>query len=245
VHVRAYPVHERYGLIWIWPGAPENADPATIPHLAWRAEPGWNTETVQYFSVAAPAELMSDNLLDLSHVAFIHPTIAFDPERLRDDPLVSEVSGDVVRNTRVFAGVPPAPSHRRWYPFAGKVTRTSISEWQPPGLVSVLVRNEDERVRLDLRYDHMMTPETATTHHYFVALARNFALDDAALSAELDAEALAIHGEDLAMIEAQARTKSRLGERREVALRQDRGLIAAHRILQRLASKGVPDAHER
>jgi vanillate monooxygenase len=236
-HVRAYPARERYGLIWVWPGGKDDATSAQLPPLPWREDPGWNTATVQYFAVDAPAELMADNLLDLSHVAFIHPAIAFDPERLREDPLISEVDGDVVRNSRVFAGVPPAPSHRRWHAFPGNVTRTSVSEWRPPGTVSVLVRNEDERVRLDLRYDHMMTPETPTTHHYFVALARNFAVDDAALSEALDAEALAIHGEDLAMVQAQAQNKRRLGEHREMALRQDRGLIQAHRILQRFAAQ--------
>lgn len=251
-HVRSYPVIERHGLIWIWPGTAESADPAAIPQLAWRSDPGWNSETIQYFPVAAAAGLTADNLLDLSHVAFIHSTIAFDPEILRNDPLVSEIDGDLVRSTRIFHDVPPAPAHRRWHSFAGNVTRTSISEWRPPGIVSVLVRNEDERVRLDLRYDHMMTPETPATHHYFIALARNFALDDAVVTTELDAEALAVHAEDLAMIEAQAKTKARLGERREVALRQDRGLIAAHRILERLAktrsphaSKGNPAEHER
>ena len=37
--VRTYPVVERYGFIWVWPGDAQEADPSKIHHLAWADDP--------------------------------------------------------------------------------------------------------------------------------------------------------------------------------------------------------------
>ena len=39
--VRAYPLFERYGLLWIWMGEPERADPATIHRIPHWDDPAW------------------------------------------------------------------------------------------------------------------------------------------------------------------------------------------------------------
>lgn len=69
--VRAYPVVEKWGVVWVWMGDPARADDALIPefkgytHADWAMEPG----QIDY---QASAKLIHDNLLDLSHVAYVH-----------------------------------------------------------------------------------------------------------------------------------------------------------------------------
>ena len=77
-HICSYPVVERWGVVWIWMGDPDLADPASIPHKPWRADPAWNSENVHYFHIKASHLLMTDNLLDLLHVSWVHVnTIGF------------------------------------------------------------------------------------------------------------------------------------------------------------------------
>jgi phenylpropionate dioxygenase-like ring-hydroxylating dioxygenase large terminal subunit len=70
--VKSYPVVERHDWIWIWMGDQDQADPALIPpaigpndpdHLMFRGQ----------LDYAAEARLINDNLLDFSHLAFVHP----------------------------------------------------------------------------------------------------------------------------------------------------------------------------
>lgn len=227
---RAYAVIERYGLIWIWPDASE--PDGDLPALPWREDETWNAELAQYLHVRAPGELVTNNLLDLSHVAFVHArTIAFAQNRLAEDPLVVEAFADRVRCTRIFKDVEPPPAHRIWRDFKGLVDRSSISEWQPPGNVLILVRNEDADGALDLRFDHFITPESATSHHYFVAISRNFLIDDAELTQKLDAENAKVHDEDRDMVEAQHKTILAFPEMRDMNLRQDQAIARAQAIM--------------
>jgi len=240
-HIPAWPVTERYGFVWVWIGDAARADLGLVPALPWREEAGWDTEIIQYFPVRAGWMLMNDNLLDLSHVAFIHAnTIGFDPGALADDPLVTESAGGLIRNTRVFRDVVPPPVHRAWHDWPGRVTRTSISEWRPPACVTILVRNEDATTKLDLRIDHCMTPATATTHHYFVAIARNFQVGNAVFGARLDDGNERVHREDLAMVEAQQRVIDATPGHFDMLLTQDGALRSAHRILKKLADSSPP-----
>jgi vanillate O-demethylase monooxygenase subunit len=72
--LRSYPVMEHGGLIWIWTGAVELADPAKIPNVAaiglGRAD--WAVEEHPFKTVDGRYTLLIENLLDLSHVTFIH-----------------------------------------------------------------------------------------------------------------------------------------------------------------------------
>ena len=68
--VRTFPVIEKYRLVWIWLGDPALADPSLIPNLglldqSWRLNCG-------HLDYEANYSLISDNLLDLSHLAFLH-----------------------------------------------------------------------------------------------------------------------------------------------------------------------------
>src|SRR5262249_10295984 len=77
--VKSYPVVERWNIAWIWMGDPAKADPDKIEDLPWLDSPKW-TATPGYLHLNANYQLLIDNLLDLTHVAYIHRrTIAGDP----------------------------------------------------------------------------------------------------------------------------------------------------------------------
>ena len=63
---RAFPVLERYGFVWIWPGDPSLADPATLHPLPWAESPEW-AYGGGLFHIKADYRLMIDNLMDLTH----------------------------------------------------------------------------------------------------------------------------------------------------------------------------------
>ena len=69
--VRAYPLVEKHGFAWIWMGAPSQADPATIPDFHWNDDPEF-AAVAGLLPVAADYRLLMDNLMDLSHVSFLH-----------------------------------------------------------------------------------------------------------------------------------------------------------------------------
>ena len=69
--VRSYPVHERWNVVWIWPGEATLADPARIPELPWLDDSNWTT-TPGMINVKASYQFIIDNLLDLTHVTYVH-----------------------------------------------------------------------------------------------------------------------------------------------------------------------------
>jgi vanillate O-demethylase monooxygenase subunit len=69
--VRAYPAVERHSLVWVWMGEPAKADEALIPSVYALDDPGYLMGGSQ-IDYAAEAELINDNLLDFSHVSFVH-----------------------------------------------------------------------------------------------------------------------------------------------------------------------------
>lgn len=68
---RAYPVHEAHSAVWLWPGDAAKADPALIPDFVGYRSPDW-AMTPGRLDYAAPARLIHDNLLDLSHITYVH-----------------------------------------------------------------------------------------------------------------------------------------------------------------------------
>jgi phenylpropionate dioxygenase-like ring-hydroxylating dioxygenase large terminal subunit len=70
---RAFPVVERWGWVWVWPGDPARADESLVPEAFGLDDPDWvyRSGALDY---EADYELLNDNLCDLSHLDFVHET---------------------------------------------------------------------------------------------------------------------------------------------------------------------------
>jgi phenylpropionate dioxygenase-like ring-hydroxylating dioxygenase large terminal subunit len=73
--VKSYPVVERHLALWIWMGQTP-ADPAEIPDFSHldNIDPTWCSKR-DWLEMDANYMLVADNLLDLSHVSFLHDGI--------------------------------------------------------------------------------------------------------------------------------------------------------------------------
>jgi vanillate O-demethylase monooxygenase subunit len=71
LRVRAWPVIERHSGVFIWMGDPERADASLLPDFVGVEDPRWQMLPGR-MDYDANYELIQDNLLDLSHVAWVH-----------------------------------------------------------------------------------------------------------------------------------------------------------------------------
>ena len=69
--VRAYPIVEKYSGAWVWMGDPALADVALIPDFVGIDDPRWAMLPGR-MDYNANYMLINDNLLDLSHIPFLH-----------------------------------------------------------------------------------------------------------------------------------------------------------------------------
>jgi vanillate O-demethylase monooxygenase subunit len=211
--VRSFPVVERNNWIWIWMGDPQKAHPQQIPdtwslaHKAWPYKPG-------YYHYDAPHMLICDNLLDFSHIGYVHPTTLGGTENIAASrPKVSRTATGV-RVERWLINEVPAPFHTNAAKIQGMVDRWHFYDFIVPG---ILVMHSGVQATgtgapegkiddaLEFRSCQAVTPETTTTSHYFYAVPRNFSIDDAAITETIYQDVVDAFEEDRVMIEAQAR----------------------------------------
>lgn len=211
--VRSYPVVERDNWVWIWMGNPALADPAQIADTWPLARPDWPYRP-GYCHYAAPHMLICDNLLDFSHIGYVHPSTLGGTESIAlNRPKVSRTATGV-RVERWLIDEVPAPFHVRVARFAGRVDRWYFYDFHLPG---VLVMHSGVQATgtgapqgsvtnaLEFRSCQAITPETTTTTHYFYAVPRNFSTDDPQITETLFRDIGVAFEEDRLMIEAQAR----------------------------------------
>lgn len=114
LRVRTYPAVERHAAIWVWMGDPALADDATIVDFVGYRHPDW-AMTPGRLDYAAPARLIHDNLLDLSHIAYVHAeTFAGGSDASAEGWLASTVTNITLPNgvavERANCGMPPNPN---------------------------------------------------------------------------------------------------------------------------------------
>lgn len=209
--VRSYPVHERWNVVWIWMGDPAKADASRIEDLPWLDSPDW-TATPGYLHLKSNYLLLIDNLLDLTHVTYVHKrTIAGDP-REATTPTRTERVENGVRNGRWMIDFVPPPLFARAGGFTGNVDRWQHVTWKAPATVYLDVGcakhgtgapQGDRSQGISIWSTHLATPETETSTHYFFCFARNFKLGDEAMSKLLYEGSKATFEEDLVVLERQ------------------------------------------
>ena len=189
--VRTYPVVEKYNWVWIWMGDPALADEGRIVPYPWKTSSDWGDKGT-YFYVKCDYRLIVDNLLDLSHLGFVHRSTignAAVAEAARVRTLKDEDSVTVARWT---VGQNPAPTYQKMGGWSADaiVDRWQIIEFRMPGAVRLFTGAAPGAAEgrefgfTDIERDvpeggfgfhnlNFVTPETATTTHYFWSNAYN------------------------------------------------------------------------
>jgi phenylpropionate dioxygenase-like ring-hydroxylating dioxygenase large terminal subunit len=235
---RSFPLVEEYGLVWIWMGTPELAGHTAVPDIFWLASDEW-TCCAGYTYVRADYRLLNDNLLDLTHETFVHDAIIGN-RAVADSPAEMKVlDDDRVEVFRYMADCEPPPLYVTANKFTGHIDRWHKTIYRPPGYL--LIENgakptgsENPADVTERRIINLVTPETATSTHYFWAIARNYLRDDVELTEHLQERTSATFAQDVTILEGQQRSIDAHGsDDFRLNIRVDAGPIQGRRLLER------------
>jgi vanillate O-demethylase monooxygenase subunit len=211
------------------------ADPALIPDYSFlEAAPATGRNT-GYLPTAANYQLLSDNIMALSHVDFLHPTTLGGGSLTRAQAEVSELGERVCLRWNVQQDtVPPAFAQHLPNPSA------PADQWTAPGLMELSTGIGLPGHPIGSRNLHLMTPETETTTHYFFANTRNFLVDNGDFNRQLDTAITHVFAfEDKPIVEAQQRTMggTDLMALKPLLLTPDAGAMRVRRKLNALLKR--------
>ena len=234
-------VEERHTALWVWLGDPETADPSRIPDLGFIDRTAAEARVRGHLHRHADYRLMVDNIMDLSHADYLHPDTLGGGINTRTRGKVEERAGVVsIRWHATNDALPPV--HRGLMP-NGESHGDFQNEvyWHAPGVMLQRLRfgptGELDSRGIDSWTTHTMTPETATSTHYFFCHTSDTVSANPALAGPIkQILERAFELEDGPMIEAQ---QSRIGSHDFFSLRPallsiDTGAVRVRRALEKL-----------
>ena len=250
--IRSYPVVERHGFIWVWPGEAELADPARIHHLEWAESPDW-TYGGGLYHVKCDYRLMVDNLMDLTHETYVHAT-SIGQKEIDETPVNTKSEGDHVITSRFIENVMAPPFWQANLRGNGLADDLPVDRWQichfhaPSHIMIEVGVAHSGHGGYDAPPEHkvssivvdFLTPETETSMWYFWGMARNFNVKDAALTAQIRDGQGQVFAEDTAVLEAQQRNLAANPNRRLLMLNIDAGGVQSRRVIDRLIAAEQP-----
>ncbi|MDF2638481.1 MAG: putative iron-sulfur protein [Novosphingobium lindaniclasticum] len=176
--IKTYPVVERGLWAWIWPGDPEKADEGLIPTLDEIGYnlPGMIPEAFYSMNVQGRYQLLNDNLLDLSHLGYLHQTSIGTGDDTAT-PEVRDLSSRRLSSRRYMYDTPQPPLHHDRSDYDGLVDRVSGMDFYFPGFHAGVgehkfPRNHHRAGELisASRIWHAVTPSTHKSCNYFFAM---------------------------------------------------------------------------
>ena len=216
--VRSYPVIEAAPFVWVWTGDPDAAAEAPLPPtLDWAVDPSRVTAGGA-MEVGCNYLALKENVLDLSHFAFVHANTLAVTDWTR--PPEVEAGGSEVTYRQHFPAA-PLPAHYGVPTGIGcerPVDRDAWGSYVSPGLqiAGVDIRDPGRtaagRDAFSLRICHATTPIDETRCNYWWFFSQDYG-----------------HGEDAA---------ERLTERIEAAFLEDKAVLEATEAMVRRDPRG-------
>jgi vanillate O-demethylase monooxygenase subunit len=253
--VRSYPVIERDQVVWIWMGDVVLADPALIVPYPWHNPgSGW-AHRKEHYVIGCNYELMNDNLMDLSHLGYVHKkTIGGNPEIHVNAEMNVTRTEEGVKAVRWMLDSVPPPTYTGSVPTLGE----RVDRWQEieyfHGLIRIFtgavnVGNGAQQGNRDggfgLRIFDGITPETDTSMHYFWSSSHSFDIDNPATTDLVFEQINTTFKEDKEILELQQQVLNRDPSRALVDIRGDLAGIQVRRLIaRRLAQESAPTAPE-
>jgi phenylpropionate dioxygenase-like ring-hydroxylating dioxygenase large terminal subunit len=237
--IESFPVVERYGLLWIWLGNPAAADENLVANYAVLDSPNWVHATGGYVHCEANYQLVVDNLMDLSHVAFLHPL--FGNESMTKGKLTVAEEGSVIRSNLWCSDIASPPFFGPRFEAGSPIDHWLDMRWQAPSnLLLDFGATEVDRPRGEGSQGwacHILTPETDTATHYFFGISRLQGPGaSTAVFHDHEAQKAVFASEDKPMLES-CQTLMRttdLWSLKPVMLGGDRAAVRVRRALSRL-----------
>ena len=240
--LRTYPVTERGGIVWIYTGDPADAATSPVPDLEWMTDPAWTAWIDGSIYLRCHHQLLTENLLDISHLAYVHKTsMGSDPDRIAaSETTVTALDNGVRRRVRIS----DIPTPRLFS--ASALVDDRIDQWTESWMIPGLYQNHT-RVRpasttsweeggeppLQNRSFHGIVPETESTTHYFHGGAR-LNVDVETITGEKAHEILE---EDVDVLEAIQQNQQFVDGRPIVNLRNDGTVMQWRAVLRNLRSE--------
>jgi phenylpropionate dioxygenase-like ring-hydroxylating dioxygenase large terminal subunit len=209
--VRTYPVALKDKWVFVWRGAPEKADVSLLPdnfscdHPDSKNKPGYLHYDTHY-------QLICDNLLDISHLSYVHE------KTLGGSTAIAQSRADIepvprgIRVTRRVNNVPAPPFYQRFRSFDTPIKRWFVYDFVWPGTLlvhsggtPVADAEGDMRNAVQLHSCQTLTPETETSAHYFFQQPHRAGEGDERIVQSIFDSLVGAFNEDRDMIGAQAR----------------------------------------
>lgn len=241
--IRAFPLEERYGFLWIWMGDAD-PDPGRLPDYGELDNGPATGVAFTYMHLKANYALIIDNVMDLSHIDHVHGEIITTRGQLSPKiPQVEEHAASVSARWE-WQQTPAMLIFADFMPEPGAEARMFFDiTWTPPANIQLSVGATQNGGALDLencvgQYDlHTCTPESPTSTHYFFATRRNHIVDDGDYNvAKIRAMHTAFETEDGPVIQA---VQEEMGTNaffslNPVLMSNDIAPVKVRRVLERL-----------
>jgi vanillate monooxygenase len=244
--IRNFPVEERYGFIWVWPGDATKANAALIPVQEWHNNPAW-AYGGGLFHINCDYRLMIDNLMDLTHETYVHAG-SIGQKEIDDTPCKTTVEGQTVITSRFMENISAPPFWRMAMRGNHLADDVPVDRWQvcrftPPSHVMIEVgvahaghggydANDEHKVYSIVT--DFITPETENSIWYFWGMARKFNPSDKGLTASIREGQGKIFSEDLEMLERQQKNILAHPTRNLLKLNIDSGGVFSRRMIDKI-----------
>lgn len=250
--VRTYPAIERHSWIWVWMGDPARADPSLIPPAVGLDDPDYILGHGQ-LDYAAEARLINDNLLDFSHLTYVHANSfgagsVFADERPNLVPLPNGV-----RFSRWVRNSPGPVGRKSDATLDGYMTYDFLI----PGVLIMwngsFAPGTADRVGQDrpdfadavtgvTMTSQAVLPTSERTARYFFSWGPHRNHGDEALRDLLMGIGRQAFAEDKTMIEAQQRVIDNTANPKVMPTAHDKGVTLFNRLVEKLVSAEAADA---
>jgi vanillate O-demethylase monooxygenase subunit len=246
--VRTYAAVERHSWIWVWMGDPGAADESLIPAAVGLDDPDYILGSGQ-LDYEAEARLINDNLLDFSHLTYVHAaSFQAGPAFAEERPAIEALP----RGVRISRWVTGSPSGRSGARDGALVDRYSTYDFLIPGVLLMTGGEFEPGSAAHCRFrrpdladatggvtftSQAVTPTAAKTSRYFFSWGPHRRCGGEALCDQLMALARQAFAEDKTMIEAQQRILDATAEPVIRPTAHDRALIMYNRLVEQLAEK--------
>jgi phenylpropionate dioxygenase-like ring-hydroxylating dioxygenase large terminal subunit len=243
IRLKSFPIAERWGFVWIWMGAADQADEGQIFDCSWFERPGWQL-TSYYRHAKAHYILLNDNLADLLHLASLHIPSGAGNEYMGPATTQLKVHDTGYHFIRETLDIPSPAGFGRLSNAKGNVDRWHVVDYMAPcfyriytgvaetgtgGPKSTLPQGQGQWA---IAPHHLITPETEKSTHYYMVIAHEWKE-----SSDSDRFSGQVIDEDVWAIENQQRNMDLHPGAQTTAILSDAPMFAMRKIVDRMLQK--------